>query len=169
MFIGLGIILGTLVLLSMLLTMLPMQAVRLRLGTLLAADVPTLAPVAANNVHLIIAPFTEVETLTVADLTLATANGLGHIACATGSQEVAIDPVTLAQLITIVPGAGTGFRWVSSGWTTNILVYGFALIDSTGATLLAVQTFPTVITITGNGQQIDVDPIQMTFVQQPLD
>jgi hypothetical protein len=168
MLLGFVFVASTLVLLSVLLRMLPMQAVRLRLGTLLADDTTTLAPVAANNVHIIIAPFTEIETLTVADLTLATANGLAHIACATGNQEVAIDPVSLAQIITIVPGAGTGFRWVSSGITTNIIVYGYALIDSTGATLLAVQSFPTPIIITATGQQIDADPIQMTLVQTPI-
>lgn len=147
----------------------PMIAVRLQLGTLLVADTTTLAPTLANNVTPIIAPFTPNENLTIAGLTLANANGLVPIACATGSQEVALDPVTQAQVITIKPGAGSGFRWVSSGTITSpITVYGFALTDNAGAVLLGVQALPTPVVINAAGYQIDVDPVKTTFVLQPM-
>jgi hypothetical protein len=149
--------------------MLPMQAVRTQLGALLAADVTTLAPVAANQAALIIAPFSPSEQLTVSSLTLGSTNGLAPKACATGSAEVAIDPTSQAQLITLVPGSGSGFRWVTSGsWTAPITVYGVALIDSTGAVLLAVEQFAQPITVSASGYQIDADPLQMVFVLQPL-
>jgi hypothetical protein len=150
--------------------LLPMIAVRERLGTLLAADATTLAPASlANQMQLIIAPFVPNENLTASSLTFGTTNGLGPIACATGAQESALDPVTGAQIITIVPGAGSGFRWVSSGtFTSPITVYGIALTDSTGATLLGVAQFATPYIMQAAGYQIDADPAQITFVLQPM-
>lgn len=148
---------------------LPMQTVRLQLGVLLAADPTTLGPVLANYVIPIIAPFTNNETLVLGDLTLGSANGLIPIICSTGSAEVAIDPVSQAQIITIKPGAGTGFRWVTSGGlSVPVTVYGYALTDNAQAVLLAAQSLPQPITFTADGYQLDVDPVQMTFVLQPL-
>jgi len=165
-----GLVLLAAILLPVLvLGMLPMQAVRLRLGALLAADTMSLAPVLANKLAVIVAPFTEAETLQYSDLTLASTNGLSPIALATGSQEVAIDPVSQAQILTLVPGAGTGFRWVTSGtFPPSITVYGFALIDNAGATLLGVVTLATPIVLSATGYQVEADPQMMTFVLQPL-
>jgi len=150
--------------------LLPMVAVRLQLGALLAADTTTLAPAMnANTVALIVAPFTLSENLTIGSLTLASTNGLGPIACATGSQEVAISPVTNQQIITIVPGAGSGFRWVTSGsFTAPITIYGYALTTASQAALLAAQTLPSPISVSQTGYQIDLDPIQMTFNVTPI-
>lgn len=149
---------------------LPMKAVRLRLGTMLAADATTLAPASdANMVALITAPFTLSEDLAISDLTLATDHGLAPVACSTGAQEVALLPSSTAQIITIKPGAVSGFRWVSSGsFPPAITVYGYALTDNLGTTLLAAAQAPDPIFINDVGQQIDFDPIQMTFVQTPL-
>jgi hypothetical protein len=149
--------------------LLPMIAVRLRLGTLLAADATTLAPATdANLLQLIIAPFTLNENLVASGLTFGTTLGLAPIACATGAQGVAIDPVSQSQIITLIPGTGT-FRWVTSGsWTAGITVYGIALTDSTGANLLAAEQFQTPIALSAPGYQIDVDPAQMTFVLAPI-
>ena len=151
-------------------SLLPMKAVRLQLGTLLAADPTTLAPATlANEVALIIAPFALSENLTVGSLTLASTNGLSPISCAVGAQEVAQDAMSGAQLITIVPGAGTGFRWVSSGsFTAPITVYGYALLTNGGATLLGAQTLPAPIVFQTAGFQIDLDPVQIGFVLQPM-
>jgi len=150
--------------------MLPMKSVRLRLGTLLAADATTLAPASdANMVALIVAPFTVNENLAISDLTLATDHGLAPIACATGAQEVALLPSSTAQIITIKPGATSGFRWVSSGsFPPTITVYGYALTDNAGAVLLGVTQADNPIPINDVGQQVDFDPITMTFVQTPL-
>jgi hypothetical protein len=150
--------------------LLPMKAVRLQLGALLAADATTLAPASlANEVALIIAPFALSENLTVASLTLGSTNGLSPINCATGAQEVAQDPVTGSQLITIVPAAGSGFRWVSSGsFTAPITVYGYALLTNAGAVLLGAQALPTPIVFQSAGYQLDIDPLQIGFVLSPM-
>lgn len=148
---------------------LPMKAVRLQLGNLLAADTTTLAPVLANQMALIIAPFTALETLVIGDLTLGAANGLGPIALATGSQEVAIDPTSQAQILTLKPGATSGFRWVTSGvFAGPVTVYGFALIDSTSTTLLAVSALAAPVIVSAAGYQIEGDPAQMVFVLEPI-
>lgn len=150
--------------------MLPMAAVREQLGALLAADATTLAPVAsANMMALIVAPFTLSENLTAGDLTLANSNGLGPIAGAVGAQEVALDPLTGAQIITLVPGAGSGWRWVTSGsFPPDIVVYGVALLDNALTTLLAADLLPTPVTFDAAGYQLDLDPLTMQFVLTPV-
>ena len=150
--------------------MLPMAAVRLQLGALLAADATTLAPASdANMIALITAAFALTENLTVGDLTLAAGNGLDPIAGATGAQEVALDPATNEQLITLKPGASSGWRWVTSGGlAVPITVYGFALTDNAGTTLLAAEQLAAPITVAADGYQIDIDPVQMTLVLAPV-
>jgi hypothetical protein len=150
--------------------MLPMLAVRLQLGNLLAADTTTLAPaINANEVALIVAPFTPGENLTIGSLTLGSTNGLTPIACAIGPQEVAIDAVSGNQQITVVVGGGHGWRWVSSGtFTSPITVYGFALVTNLAVDLLAVEALATPIVINAAGYSIDLDPILLTFVVQPV-
>lgn len=150
--------------------MLPMRAVRNRLGTLLAADATTLAPASdANVVAVITATFTLGDNLVVGDLTLATDHGLEPIACATGAQLVALDPQSGAQIITLKAGAVPGFRWVSSGvFPPTITVYGFALLNEALDTLLGVMELAEPIQITAAGQLLDGNDQTMTFVQQPL-
>lgn len=149
--------------------LLPMKAVRLALGSLLSADASTLAPATnANKIALIIAPFSPTEDLVIGDLTLATAGGLAAVAGATGAQTVGIDPVTLEQRIQIKPPAG-GYKWISSGGGPYpIAVYGYALIDNAAATLLGVQTFNPPINVSDDGQLIEADPVNITFVAQPM-
>lgn len=149
--------------------MLPMRAVRLQLGNLLAADATTLAPATnANKVSLVGAAFALSENLTVSSLTLISGNGLSALAGQTGAQLVAQDPTTQDQVITLSPPAG-GWRWVSSGTIGSpITVYGFALTDSAVATLLAAGLLPTAIVITAAGYAIDLDPMLMTFVLNPI-
>lgn len=150
--------------------MLPMKAVRLQVGALLAADATTLAPAMnANNIALITSAFVLDENLVVGGLTYATGNGLDPIDCAVGAQEVAIDPITLAQVITLVPGSAAGFRWVTSGGlSVPVTVYGYALLTHSAAALLAAAAFDTPIVLPGDGYQIDADPAQLTVVQQPI-
>jgi hypothetical protein len=148
---------------------LPVQSVRLQLGALLAADTTTLAPASANLIATIVAPFTPSETLVIGDLTLGSTNGLVPIACAAGAQEVAIDPVSQAQIITMLAGAAPGFRWVTSGsFAGPITVYGFALVTAGSAALLGTQALAAPVTFTEAGYQLDVDPAQMVLVLQPI-
>jgi hypothetical protein len=147
---------------------LPMLAVRLQLGNLLAGDSTTLAPASsANKIALIIAPFTPSENLLISNLTLASSGGLAPIDGVAGSQPVGQNPATLAQQIQIAPPAG-GYRWLSAGATYPVNVYGYALTNNAGSTLLGVYAFPTAITLTADGQVVEVDPVYLTFVSQPL-
>lgn len=149
--------------------MLPMIAVREQIGNLLAADATTLAPATnGNKIALITQVFTPSETLVASNLTLASGNGLDPIQGVTGAQSVGLDPVSQEQIILIKAPAG-GYKWISSGTIgTPITLYGYALLDSTLATLLAVQAFPTPITITAAGYLVDVDPTEMTIVLSPI-
>jgi hypothetical protein len=146
-----------------------MIAVREQLGALLAADATTLAPgVNANKIALIGAPFTPRETLHATDLTLLSGNGLSPIQGVTGAQVVGLDPVTQQQVIVIKAPAG-GYQWVTSGGlAVTKSIYGYALLDSTLATLLAVQALATPITVSADGYLIDFDPVEMTIVLAPI-
>jgi hypothetical protein len=147
-----------------------MLAVREQLGKLLAADPTTLAPAASpNKLALIGSAFSASENLTVQDLDLLAGNGLDPVACGPGPQLVALDPTTNEQLITLVPGAASGFRWVSSGsFPQPISVYGVALTDNAGDKLLGVSQFRAPITLHGPGYQIDADPQTIAFVLTPM-
>jgi hypothetical protein len=147
----------------------PQKAVRLQLGALLAADPTTLGPVLANKVSLVTTPFSDGENFAIGDLTYAAAHGLDPILCATGASEVAVDPVSQQQIITLKPGAGSGFRWVTTGGLVGpVNIYGFALMDNAAAVLLGVQALANPIILNGDGYQIDADPLQMIFVLLPL-
>jgi hypothetical protein len=149
--------------------MLPMSALRLSLGSSLAANATYLAPASLPNaIALIIAPFTPNENLTLAALTLATFTGSTPIDGIAGAQEVSIDPVTLQQKITIKPPAG-GWRFAcTAGSGLPQTIYGYALVDNAVAVLLGVQVLPTPITITASGQAIDLGVVEMDFVAQPI-
>ena len=149
--------------------MLPMIAVRLQLGNLLAADATTLAPAAsANKMALVINNVGANENLTIADLIFATFTGSAPIAGSTGAQEVAIDPATGQQIITINPPLG-GYRWVT-GDAVNLpqTIYAKALTDNAGATLLGYERLDPPIALTGAGQQVDVTETTMTVNPQPI-
>lgn len=150
--------------------LLPMVAVRLQLGVLLAADDTTLAPAMdANKIALVTSAFALGETLVIGDLTFAAGNGLDPILGAAGAQEVAQDPVTGSQLITLKAATSAGFRWVTSGGlAVPITVYGYALIDNGATVLLGAELLVTPITVDADGLQIQVDPVTMTFVQNPV-
>jgi len=149
--------------------MLPMIAVREQLGILLAADATTLAPASlANKIGLVINNFALTENLHAADLTLASTNGLSPLAGVTGAQVVGLDPVTLQQKIVIKPPAG-GFQWLTSGsFSGAITIYGYALLDTTLATLLAAALLPAPITVNAAGFLIDIDPVELTIVLSPI-
>lgn len=148
--------------------MLPMKPLRLKLGELLAADVPTLAPVAANKIALIAAPFNPSENMTPASLTLATFTGSAPLAGIAGTQQAGINPSTSEQIITILAPAG-GWRWectVAPGAPEGI--YGYALLSDDDATLLGVKHLDTPVSIAGVGDFIDLGAVEMRFVLSPL-
>jgi len=149
--------------------MLPMLALRLQIGELLAADDTTLAPAAnANKMALIAAAFTPDEGLEEGDLTYASFDGSTPITGVVGTQQAGVDPATLDQIVTIKEPAG-GWRWESTG-VTNLpqTIYGFALLDNALAVLLAVASLDEPVTITAAGQEINLGACKLTIVQQPV-
>ncbi len=149
--------------------MLPTLAVRLQLGNLLAADTTTLAPAAsANKIALIKEPFNYDENQTASSLTFADFTGATPIAGETGSQATGIDPTTLDQIITILDPVG-GYRWIT-GDAVNLpqTIYGAALTDNAGTTLLALLQLNPPILLQEAGQQIDLGTVTMTLNPQPI-
>lgn len=148
--------------------MLPMKALRLKLGTLLAADVPTLATVVANEIALIAAPITINENLVTADLTLATFTGSAPIAGTAGAQGTGTDPSTGDQVITILAPAG-GWRFVCTvAPGAPETIYGYALTKTAGGDLLGAQLLPNPVTITNVGDEVDLGSVPITFVISPM-
>lgn len=148
--------------------MLPMIDLRLALGELLAADVSTLAPVAANKIALVNALFANNEGLIATDLTYASFTGSTPKAGAGGTQQAGVDPITGDQVITILVPAG-GYRWectVAPGSPETI--YGFALLDATLATLLGAALLTTPVVITSVGDFVDLGAVTIRFVRNPM-
>lgn len=149
--------------------MLPMKPVRLRLGTLLAADATTLAPAADNNtVLLIMSDFTPNEDLVPADLTPATFDGSAGLLAELGAQQVGLDPTTGDQIVTIEEPVG-GWRWITTG-LTNLpqTIFGYGLYNEALDTLLGVTKLDTPITLQGVGEEINLGAIQLRFVLEPI-
>lgn len=148
---------------------LPMKAVRLALGDLLAADAATLAPVAlANKVALVKASFVLNEDLVLGTLTLADFTGSTPIAGVVGAQQSGVDPVTGDQVVTILPPAG-GYRFEATN-AANLpqTIYGYIITDNAGAVLLGAALFPVPITLTGAGQYVDCGIVESRIVMQPM-
>src|SRR6266851_2618070 len=149
--------------------MLPMRALRMLLGSLLAGDNSTLAPVALNNiVSLVKQPFTVNENLTLAGLMLATFTGSTPKAGTLGPQGSGIDPATQQQVVTILAPAG-GWRWVCTGTpATPETLYGYILTDSTGTVILGAAELLNPLLISEIGDEIDLGSVMITFVLQPM-
>ncbi len=148
--------------------MLPMIALRTALGDLLAADIPTLAPAAANKIALVAANFTPDENLVLADLTLATFTGSAPKAGAAGAQQVGVDPATGDQVITnLAPAGGWRFECTVAPATPEP-IYGFALTNNAGAVLLAVGLLAVPISIAAVGDYVDLGAVEIRFVLQPM-
>jgi len=149
--------------------MLPVKALRLSLGETLAADPATLAPVAlGNKIALVANAFTEDENLDIPDFTLATFTGSAPKVLGTGTQPVGLDPATGEQIITMLEPAG-GLRWECTATpATPENIFGFILMDNAGAVLLAMHAFPTPITISEAGQEINLGAATLILVLQPM-
>jgi hypothetical protein len=148
--------------------MLPMKFLRLTLGERLASDTAWLANAAAGSAALIAAPFGYNENVAFADLTLATFTGSTPLAMTTGDQQAGVDPLSGQQKVTVLAPAG-GWRWECTAAPTPAqVIYGIALIDHTGAVLMALLQFPSAITIAAIGDFIDAGKLEIVFVLQPM-
>lgn len=148
--------------------MIPIKAIRLSIGDLVAADVTYLAAVAAMKVALVKAAFAPSEDLTLAALTLATFTGSAPKAGTAGAQQVGIDPSTGDQKITILAPAG-GWRFectVAPG--TAETIYGYALTDNAGAVLLGTALLDTPVPIAAVADFVDLGKIEITIVRAPM-
>jgi len=148
--------------------MLPMKALRLKFGELLAADATTLAPAADNNViALIKEDFNLNETLAVGDLVLADFTGSTPLECGLGTQPVGIDPLTGEQVITLEDPAG-GWRWECTADPAEPQpIYGYALLTDGLAVLLGAAKLPDIITISESGHELTIGSVQIRMVTQP--
>jgi hypothetical protein len=148
--------------------MLPMLAVRLQLGALLAADTTTLAAATANEIMLLNANFALSENLTIGSLSPATFIGSTPIPGASGPQGVGTDPTSGDQLITILAPAG-GWRWVcTTAPGTPETIWGFALVNHGATVLLAAELLEVPVAIANVGDEIDLGSVPITFVLQPM-
>lgn len=148
--------------------MLLMKALRLALGTLLASDSSTLAPATLpNKMGLAKNNFSLTENLVIGDIVAADFDGSTLIPGAAGAQQTGLDPATNDQVLTIKDPAG-GYRWITTGSTQlPQTIYGYYLVDTTGANLLMAGRFNTPITLTDVGQVINLGQADTTFVAQP--
>jgi hypothetical protein len=148
--------------------MVPLKAVRLQLGELLAGDTTTMAPVTGNKMVLIKTAFVPNENIVLADLDQADFDGSTALVCGSGVQPVGIDPSTQDQVITIKSPVG-GFRWETSG-LTNLpqTIYGYALMDNAAAVLLGSELLDTPILLSAVGEEIDLGSVKMTIVTEPI-
>jgi hypothetical protein len=147
----------------------PIQAMVNALASLLAGATAYLAPSAsANIVALIVAPFTKGPNLVVADLTLASFAGSTPIAGMTGTQDVGNDPNTGQQVITIIAPSGGWVFTCTTAPATPQTVFGYALLNNAGTTLLATEYLIPNTTITNIGDFIDLGKITFTLNPAPL-
>lgn len=148
--------------------MLPVLDLRIALGTLLAADVATLAPVAANKIALISASFVPSENLLIGGVTLASFTGSAPKAGVAGTQGVGFDPVTREQIITILAPVG-GWRFVCTAAPVSPeTIWGYGLTDNAGAVLIGTALLPTPLTITNVGDEVLLGDIVIRIVSQPM-
>lgn len=132
-------------------------ALREKAAQLLAADAATLAPAMdANHMVLIKNEFTSSEATAIGSLEFADFDGSTPVAVGTGTQPEGLDPNTSDAIINLKPPAG-GFRWETTG-VTNLpqTVYGFALTDNAGTTLLATERLQTPILLTAVNQVVNL-------------
>lgn len=142
------------------------RSVRLKVGTLLAADADTFAPAAdENKIALIMSDFTPSETLTIGSLTLATFDGSTPIAGTVGAQQTGLDPANGDQILTIKDPAG-GYRWITTGVTNLPMdIYGFILLNDAGDEWYAIEKFDSPIHLDAVGQEINIGKAIIRFLQ----
>jgi len=144
-------------------------ALREQMAKLLAADAATLAPAAdALQVVLLKNNPPVGENLAFADLQLADFDGSAALEPGVGAQDEGLDPSNNDAIVTMLAPAG-GWRWETTG-DTNLpqTIYGFALLDHAGTLLLAAETLPTPITLTGVNQQIDIGSVTLRQLANSL-
>lgn len=127
-----------------------------KLVDLLAADISTLAAVAAMHLHIAKAAFTPGPGLTLAALTEATFTGAAAKNAGIGTQTVFVDPTTGLRTIQVLEPAG-GWTWlctVTPG--TPETIFGVYLTDNADAVLYAAALLTPNVTISAAGQGLSL-------------
>jgi hypothetical protein len=127
------------------------------LAALMANDVTCLGAATAMKVGLIIEPFTPSADLTIGSVVISAAAGLAPIAGVAGAQLESIDPLTGENVAEVKAPAG-GFRWEVPGPTTPTTVYGYALTNNLGDSLLATEAINPPLVFTGDANQSHTAP-----------
>jgi hypothetical protein len=134
------------------------------MALLLAADPTTLAPAAAgseNLIALIDQAFTPSELITPAALHIASFNGATAKAVKFGTQPTGDDPLSADCIIDLLSVDGAFRFQTADAVGMPVSIYGFALFNNALTTVLACETFPTPIQLTGPGQVIDISDAQL--------
>jgi hypothetical protein len=150
--------------------MLPVKAIRLAIGTDMAANTTywSMGGGSEFKLQLVTNAFTPDETLTKSSFTFATFTGSTPIAGTSGDQGVGTDPLTAEQVMTLLAPAG-GWRWVCTvapGAPETIT--GFIVLDNAGAVLQAMQLLDAPIVIANVGDEVDLGAITIRFAARPM-
>jgi hypothetical protein len=123
----------------------------------IATDVTVLANPLFLMIALVAAPFVPGANLTVGSLTLASFTGSTPLANTSATMLRYTDPATGEWLVEVPPPSG-GWHWQVITNLSNLpqTIYGYALIDNTGAVLYGTNLLPTPIVLNAIGQGIDI-------------
>jgi len=135
-------------------------------GVAIGADTSWLAqPTTFVAVALIKLPFTPSPARVLGDLTLADFTGSTPLHAASAATQVTSDPFSGSVVLQVREPAG-GWHWVT-GDAVNLpqTIYGYALLSSDLATLIATAALNTPIPLTGAGQGIDIGQVRVVLAQ----
>jgi len=140
--------------------MVPTQVMLNAVAAEIKADTTVLANSLFLLVALVIAPFVPGAGIVLADLTLATFTGYAAIANTSAVILAYTDPATGEWIIEVPTPAG-GWHWQVITNTTNLpqTVYGFALLDNTGAIVYGTALLPAPVLLNAIGQGLDVPAV----------
>lgn len=149
--------------------MIPTQDMLDSVATEIATDTTILAAALFLTVALVAAPFVPGAGLLVGSLVLASFTGSTPKANTTAVMLKYTDPATTEWLIEVPPPVG-GWHWQVVTNVTNLpqTIYGYALLDSTGAILYGTALLPAPRLLTAIGQGIDLPPVNFRLNAQAL-
>jgi hypothetical protein len=134
------------------------------MANLIGADPATLGNTALIAVALVKEPFTPGPNIVIGDLVLADFVTSTPLPVATAVTRVWSDPVSGQWQIEPRAPAGSWHWDVTAGTNLPQTIYGFALIDNTGAEVYGTQPLPAPVLLTTIGQAIDLDTLMQDVI-----
>jgi hypothetical protein len=142
----------------------PSRALFNEIGIVMAADTALLANPVAMHVHLAGAPFVPSLDLDVATLTEASFPGYGVVNAGSGTQLLYYDAASGLYTIQIREPA-LGWHWQTSGVPTPPqIIYGWYVTDHTDLVLIGAGLLTPPVSLTANGQGLDLPPLVFRFL-----